>query len=83
MGIPIGGLYCGQNICLEYALESRGLVCLRKMEPVVPRGAPGSWTQRKSLKEKSLFLSSPFSWSSDGRLRMCGLGALGRTTFNL
>lgn len=56
VGIPIGGLHCEQNICLEYALESRGLCVGGKMEPSVPRGAPGSWPQRKSFKGK-IFVS--------------------------
>lgn len=48
MGVSLVGL--------DYALEGRVLEYQKKIEPAVPRGASGSWTQRKSFKEK-IFVS--------------------------
>lgn len=53
MGVPTVGFHCELTSCLDYALEGRGIVCQRMIEPAVPRGAFGSRTQRKSCKEKN------------------------------
>lgn len=61
VGIPIGGLHCEQNICLEYALESRGLCVGGKWNLLSPEVLLAPGPKERVLKEKSLFLFRPFS----------------------